>query len=498
MRMKPETISNTIPAARIQRACDCASRAADEQLGVQPKLTIGPQNDHYEQEADRIADQVVSGAPGVSETSSGITQLQRQPLEEEEEQLQTKREQLQRQPEEEEEEEELLQPKATASRPAAAKAATAAAAAVATGGQPLSRPERAFFESRFSRDLSHVRLHTNTDAAGAASGIGARAYTLRSHIAFASGQYNPGSTEGRRLMAHELTHTLQQGFGKTIRRVPDGLALDDEEGRHDPFAFPRRRDMRDPRGPGQSTLTYAQSRELSRCIEVMGDSEVAAAECANTVLGTPLPEFKSVSGISSPVPFRAAVSSSGSASTRIGRVALTILPDTTSTDPSMQNKAETEIHFPPLTPDTNLVDWNSQGGSVTSFTFNQDLFNLTIQTTYGPGVSASSLSGYGRGTTAADQSVGTTSLGFHEGQHGRDFITFLQDNPYPEFTGRIGQTNAVFSARVTSFSNAVNGYIRRMTRASELATDCPGTSIDTLNASNGTATTICVTPPGNP
>jgi hypothetical protein len=473
MHMKADPVSNTIPAARLRRACDCASRAAGEKLYVQPKLTIGPGNDPYEQEADRIADQVVAGGPDVSGVSSGITQLQRQSPEEEEE---------------------MLQPKAAVSRPAPATAAIAAAA-VATGGQPLSRPEQAFFESRFGRDLSHVRLHTNTDAARAAAGIGARAYTLRSHIAFASGQHSPGSIEGRRLMAHELTHTLQQGFGRTIRRIPSRMAFgDDDMGRLGPGGA----QMDDPRGPGQSTLTYAQSRELSRCIEVMGDSEVAAAECANTVLGTPVPEWKSVAGISSPVPFRANVSSSGVVSHRIGRVNLAILSDATSTDPSMQDKAETKIRFPPLAAGANLVNWVSQGGRITSFTFNQDLFSLTIQTTYGPGVTASSSSGYGRGTTATDQAVGTTSLGFHEGRHGRDFITFLQDNPYPEFTGRIGQTTAVFSTRVTRFSNAVNSYIRRMNRASALATDCPGTSIDTFNATNGTATTICVAQSGNP
>jgi Domain of unknown function (DUF4157) len=457
---------------RIQRACGCAECAAKQKLGIQPGLAIGPANDSYEREADRVAEQVAAGHP-----AAPVARLQRQGEDEEEETAQLKR---------------------TASGRSMASGASAAAAAVASGGRPLGSAERAFFEPRFGRDLSHVRLHADAAAARAAAGISARAYTLRNHIAFAPGQYATGTTEGRRLMAHELTHTLQQGYGPIIRRLPVGLGLDEDPlGRpDDPFGR-RSRQMEDPRGPGASTLTFAQSRELSRCISVMGDTDVARAECANMVLGTPIPEWKQVAGISSPVPFRAEVSAAGAATHRIGPVNLTILPDATSADPAMQDRAETTIRFPPLASGTNLVDWVSQNGRITSFTFNQNLFSLTIQTTFGPGVSAASISGYGRGTTAADQEVGATSLGFHEGEHGRDFITFLQDNPYPSFTGRVGQTTAVFSARVTQFSNAVNAYIARMNRASALATDCPGTSIDNFNAAKGTATTICVHRPGD-
>ena len=491
----------------LQRACDCgketpvqdgkcASCTAKEQFAKGPGLTIGPQDDIYEQEADRVADQVVAGSSVTAPLAGAITQLQRQPAEEEEEPLQTKRERLQRQTEEEEEE--LLQPKAQGrSAPRSSQAAAPAAAAVATGGKPLSRSERAYFEPRFGRNLSAVRLHTDSSAGQAAKGIGARAYTLRNHIAFAAGQYRPGTTEGHRLMAHELTHTLQQGFGGTIRRVPDGMGmdLDDDMRRRDPFAPPH---MEDPRGHRGSTLTYAQSRELNNCIEVMGDSEVAAAECANVVLGTPIPEWKSVAGTSSPVPFRAQVSSAGVATHRIGRVNLTILPDVRTSEPAMQDKAKTEIIPQPLATGTNLVDGATMNGRVTSFTVNPAAFNLTIKTTYGPGVSASSTSGYGRGTTAADQSTGSTSLGFHEGEHGRDFITFLQNNPYPEFTGRNGQTAGVFSARITRFETALQDYVRLMNRTSELATDCTGTTIDSFNTANGTATTTCVHQPGDP
>lgn len=466
------------PTPHIQRSCSCgsssnpsdkcASCVAGEQLGGQPKLAVGPENDIYEQEADRIAEQVVAGDSEPAPSSGAVTQVQRHPFAEGKE---------------------MLPPGAGAS----------AAAAVSSGGQPLSRSERAFFEPRFGHDLSHVRLHTGSNAGRSAAAINARAYTLHNNIAFASGEYQPQSREGRRLIAHELTHTLQQGSSNNIRRVPAIPGMDDNPRRRDPFAFPDQPPhMDDPRGPGHSTLTYAQSRELSRCIEVMGDDAVARAECAHTVLGTPLPEWRSVAGISSPVPFRSHVSSAGAATFRIGRVNLTILPDTHSDDPAMQGRAETEIRQDTMAAGTHLVEAETMNGRVTSFTVNPAAFSFTIQTTYGPGVTAASTSGYGRGTTETDERAGSTSLGFHEGEHSRAFIDFLRNNPYPEFTGRNDQSAAAFSSRITQFETALQDYVRRMNRASVLATDCVGTTIDNYNAANGTATTICVVSPGNP
>jgi hypothetical protein len=492
----------TAPAPDVlRRACDCGSATHEDEAcpacstqapGVRMKPFVGRPDDPYEREADSVADRVVGGgaAPDAIRRRPEAGELQRQPEEEEEEPLQLKRDTIRR---ESLEEEEMVQAKAAGPAAPAAPAAPVAAAAVVAGGAPLSRADRAYFEPRFGRDLSHVRLHTDAAAGHAAQGIGARAYTLRHHIAFAPGQFSPATTEGRRLIAHELTHTFQQE-AVTIRRAPF-----DRPGTQDDFGGPPRpREMEDPRGPGQSTLTYAQSRELTRCIKVMGDNDVARAECANTVLGTPIPEWKSVPGISSPVPFRAGVAASGEATTRIGPVALTILPDTTSTDAEMQNGAHTEITFAPLPAGTNLVDWVSHSGKVSSFTFNQDLFALTIQTTYGPGASAAGSSGYGRGTAKADKSTGQTSLGFHEGEHGRDFVEYLKNNAYPDFKGKTGQTTAVFRGHVISFQNAVSTYIKTMTRLSELRTDCAGKSIDKFHAEQGKATSMCAKKPGDP
>lgn len=92
------------------------------------------------------------------------------------------------------------------------------------GGQPLSKSARSFFEPRFGQSFSDVRIHTGADANRAAKSINARAYTLGNNIAFASGEYNSSSASGRGLIAHELTHTLQQAAGaKSVQRGGAGI-----------------------------------------------------------------------------------------------------------------------------------------------------------------------------------------------------------------------------------------------------------------------------------
>ncbi len=78
------------------------------------------------------------------------------------------------------------------------------------GGQPLSRREREFFEPRFGQDFSNVRLHTDAHAAESAREVRAHAYTLGSDIVFAEGRFAPGTADGMGLLAHELVHVVQQ------------------------------------------------------------------------------------------------------------------------------------------------------------------------------------------------------------------------------------------------------------------------------------------------
>ena len=79
-------------------------------------------------------------------------------------------------------------------------------------GQPLNSATRAFFEPRFGVDFSNVRIHADEHAAASSRAVNARAYTVGQHIAFAAGEYGNDRLEQQKLLAHELTHTVQQSF----------------------------------------------------------------------------------------------------------------------------------------------------------------------------------------------------------------------------------------------------------------------------------------------
>jgi hypothetical protein len=171
---------------------------------VQRKVRLGSINDPLEHEADRIADQVVSDTPVNAIPSNGPSGVQRKCAAcEADEDLTVQRK---------------------AAGPAAATGADGVAAGIAHGGVPLAPAERAYFEPRFGRDFSAVRIHADAQAATAAADIGARAFTLGRDIAFARDEYRPATDAGRRLIAHELAHTLQQNSTSppVIRRASYG------------------------------------------------------------------------------------------------------------------------------------------------------------------------------------------------------------------------------------------------------------------------------------
>ncbi len=93
-----------------------------------------------------------------------------------------------------------------------------------SSGQQLDSATRAFFEPRFGYDLSHVRVHSDPLADQSARDVNAQAYTVGSQIVFGTGRFSPGTMEGRRLLAHELTHVIQQGrSARSIQRQTEGL-----------------------------------------------------------------------------------------------------------------------------------------------------------------------------------------------------------------------------------------------------------------------------------
>src|SRR6266536_6461963 len=144
----------------------CAMRAQ-----VQAMLRVGPAGDAAEQEADDVARRVTSGATAAVERLPG------------------------------------------------GGAGATTVSLPASTGRPLSPATRAFMEPRFGADFGDVRVHTGTAAGRAAAGIEARAFTHDRDVYLAHGE----SEHDHRLMAHELTHVVQQG-GDTIRRAPTDKA----------------------------------------------------------------------------------------------------------------------------------------------------------------------------------------------------------------------------------------------------------------------------------
>lgn len=148
-----------------------------------------------------------------------------------------------------------------------------------------------------------------------------------------------------------------------------------------------------------------------------------------------------------------------------------------------ENGATTHAQFAPV----NIpYEYNPATNRITSFTPPISP-SVTIWTDYGPGLNARSSSGYGRGTAADDVRLGNTTLGYHERTHSRDFLRFMANTPPPAFTGTVGMTVTQFRAAVRAYTRA----LARISRVSELATDCVGTpNIVQYHRAHGTTTTV--------
>lgn len=163
-------------------------------LQIQPKLTIGEVGDKYEQEADRVAAQVAQrlNAP----TSHKSVQRQEMPDEDE----------LQMKP--------IIQRQADC-----VDASTQLESSINQargGGQALAPSIRQPMEQAFGADFSGVRVHTDAKSDQLNHSIQAKAFTTGKDIFFRQGEYNPQSSKGQELLAHELTHTIQQGHADTV------------------------------------------------------------------------------------------------------------------------------------------------------------------------------------------------------------------------------------------------------------------------------------------
>jgi outer membrane protein OmpA-like peptidoglycan-associated protein len=202
---------------------------------LQTKIKVGQPGDKYEQEADRVAEQVmrmpeplVQKQPEEEEEeetiqtnplANQITPLVQRQVElgeepeEEEEPIQTKLTndiQVQRQAEEPEEEEPVQTKQLGGPTPHISHGLEAQIHSLRGGGQPLPQTVRTFFEPRFGCDFGRIRVHADSEASEIARQLNARAFTVGRDIVFGAGQYAPETLAGRKLLGHEFVHVKQQ------------------------------------------------------------------------------------------------------------------------------------------------------------------------------------------------------------------------------------------------------------------------------------------------
>jgi len=174
---------------------------------IQAKLSINEPGDHYEHEADAMADKVMrmtdssANAPTFFKPADSTLQRKCQACEEEDKHVHRKEN--------------------SSEGTGSSHDLDNYVSSLSSSGQSLPTSSRQFFEPKFGHDFSNVKIHTDSVAAKSAQSINALAYTTGNNIVFNSGQYAPESDSGKRLMAHELTHVVQQGAAvqtKSIQR----------------------------------------------------------------------------------------------------------------------------------------------------------------------------------------------------------------------------------------------------------------------------------------
>lgn len=191
-RQPAQAKNNSGRGGMLQRQCACGNHtiAGGECEGCKKKreaklqrspneLSITSPGDRYEQEAERVAAKVTSGGPFPGVTRSSPSALNRD---------------------------------STNSKDLSV-APPVVHDVLNSSGQALDPAVRAFMEPRFGQDFSKVRVHTSGQAAASAGAVNAKAYTVGQNIVFGAGRFAPDTQEGKRLIAHELTHVVQQSGG---------------------------------------------------------------------------------------------------------------------------------------------------------------------------------------------------------------------------------------------------------------------------------------------
>jgi hypothetical protein len=209
---------------------------------AQAKLTVGAADDAYEQEADRVAGEVMSMNTPAGGDAGGVQRVA------EDDELAAKR--IQREAAEDElglkRAPEIVQRAALGEDDEGAmkriQRASDQEALMGSfdvtgelegqigsqkgGGSAMDSGDQSFFESRFGQDFSDVKVHTGGDSDAINQSLGARAFTNGSDVFMRNGEYSPGNSSSRELLAHELTHVVQQTGSRPLQPKRDDQACD--------------------------------------------------------------------------------------------------------------------------------------------------------------------------------------------------------------------------------------------------------------------------------
>jgi hypothetical protein len=220
------TDSNSAPVSRGEARHNPIWQSLATRPGaIQAKLTVSQVDDPYEREADRVADQVTRMPdPQASGDALSVTPVT------------SYRAQRKCAECREEDEEGRLQRKESSAAEAPGTVPPMVHEALNSPGQPLDAATRAYAEPRFGYDFSRVRIHTDAQAAESARAMNAAAYTVGSDVMFDRGQHAPETVEGRNLLAHELTHVVQQSNGDVAHVQCKSYAEEINEALDEPYA----------------------------------------------------------------------------------------------------------------------------------------------------------------------------------------------------------------------------------------------------------------------
>jgi hypothetical protein len=217
------SMQRTMGNAGLQRMLQGSGKQSGSTF-IQAKMTVTPADDKYEQEADAVAKQVVQQANAPATAAAGgdvqraaeedemmAKRIQRANAGLEEEELAAKRMQREAMPEDELAMKRIQRVSGSEAGFEVGGDIERAIDSKRGGGQPLPTNVQRTMENAMGADFSDVRVHTDSESDALNQQVDARAFTVGNDVFFREGEYKPESSDGQELLAHELTHTVQQG-----------------------------------------------------------------------------------------------------------------------------------------------------------------------------------------------------------------------------------------------------------------------------------------------